>query len=86
MASPLRPEMRSPSVPSSQLFSFDRFEVDLRSGNCGRAGIEFVCRRSLLTASVLLEHPGEVVTREGCAGNSGRATPLLISITDWLRR
>ena len=54
-----------PSTPQSQRFAFDRFELDLRSGELLKDG-----RRLRLQAqpfqllAFLLEHPGEVVTRE----------------------
>jgi TolB-like protein/DNA-binding winged helix-turn-helix (wHTH) protein/Tfp pilus assembly protein PilF len=54
-----------PSVPLSQRIAFDRFELDLRSGELLKDG-----RRLRLQAqpfqllAFLLEHPGEVVTRE----------------------
>jgi TolB-like protein/DNA-binding winged helix-turn-helix (wHTH) protein len=54
-----------PSTPQSQRFAFDRFELDLRSGELLKDG-----RRLRLQAqpfqllALLLEHPGEVVTRE----------------------
>jgi TolB-like protein/DNA-binding winged helix-turn-helix (wHTH) protein len=54
-----------PSAPLSQRVAFDRFELDLRSGELLKDG-----RRLRLQAqpfqllAFLLEHPGEVVTRE----------------------
>src|ERR1700722_4038216 len=54
-----------PSTPQSQRFTFDRFELDLRSGELLKDG-----RRLRLQAQpfqllvLLLERPGEVVTRE----------------------
>ena len=54
-----------PSTPPSQRFTFDRFELDLRSGELLKDG-----RRLRLQAQpfqllkLLLEHPGEVVSRE----------------------
>src|ERR1700688_385676 len=54
-----------PSTPQSQRFAFDRFELDLRSGELLKDG-----RRLRLQAqpfqllAFLLEHPGEVVSRE----------------------
>jgi TolB-like protein/DNA-binding winged helix-turn-helix (wHTH) protein/Tfp pilus assembly protein PilF len=65
MASPLRPEMRSSSVPSSQRISFERFEVDLRSGELWKSGHRIRLQAQPFQLLVLLlEHPGEVVTRE----------------------
>jgi TolB-like protein/DNA-binding winged helix-turn-helix (wHTH) protein/Tfp pilus assembly protein PilF len=54
-----------PSTPQSQRFAFDRFELDLRSGELLKDG-----RRLRLQAqpfqllALLLERPGEVVTRD----------------------
>jgi TolB-like protein/DNA-binding winged helix-turn-helix (wHTH) protein/Tfp pilus assembly protein PilF len=54
-----------PSTPKSPRIAFDRFEVDLRSGELRKNG-----RRVRLQAQpfqllvLMLEHPGEVVTRE----------------------
>src|ERR1700692_600800 len=54
-----------PSTPQSQRFTFDRFELDLHSGELLQDG-----RRLRLQAqpfqllALLLEHPGEVVSRE----------------------
>src|ERR1700686_479337 len=54
-----------PSTPQSQRFAFDRFELDLHSGELLKDG-----RRLRLQAqpfqllAFLLEHPGEVVSRE----------------------
>lgn len=60
----------APSSPNSQRIAFDRFEADLLSGELRKDG-----RRVRLQAqpfqllALLLEHPGEVVTREEVCRN-----------------
>src|SRR5258708_581281 len=60
----------APSSPNSQCIAFDRFEADLLSGELRKDG-----RRVRLQAqpfqllALLLEHPGEVVTREEVCRN-----------------
>ena len=60
----------APSSPNSQCIAFDRFEADLLSGELRKDG-----RRIRLQAqpfqllALLLEHPGEVVTREEVCRN-----------------
>jgi DNA-binding winged helix-turn-helix (wHTH) protein len=55
----------APSTPRSQRFAFDRFEVNLRSGELLKDGRRLRPQSQpfqLLT--LLLLHPGEVVTRD----------------------
>jgi DNA-binding response OmpR family regulator len=55
--------MRTSSA--SQVIRFDVFELDLRAGELRKHGIRIRLQdQPLLILQSLLEHPGEVVTRE----------------------
>src|ERR1700720_288741 len=52
-------------TPVSQLVRFDRFELDLRSGELRKGGIKIrLQEQPLQVLQALLEKPGEVVTWE----------------------
>ena len=53
-------------VPSpARLFRFDAFQLDLRARELRRNGVKVrVPDQSIQVLAMLLEHPGEVVTRE----------------------
>jgi Tol biopolymer transport system component/DNA-binding winged helix-turn-helix (wHTH) protein len=54
-----------PSDNSSRIVRFGVFEVDLRAGDLRRSGLKVKLQEQpLQVLAVLLEHPGEVVTRE----------------------
>jgi len=71
-----------PSSSNFQRIAFDRFEVDLRSGELRKNG-----RRLRLQAQpfqllvLLLERPGEWSQGKTFAVSCGRLTPLLILTT-----
>ena len=51
--------------PASARIRFDAFEVDLRSGELRKHGLKIkLHHQPFQVLGVLLEHPGEVVTRE----------------------
>ena len=51
--------------PQVRLLRFRNFEVDLRSGELRKAGVKLKFGgQPLQVLSILLERPGEVVTRE----------------------
>ena len=61
---------------------FGVFEVDLRAGELRKQGIKVKLQEQpLQVLQILLENPGEVVTREELQQKSGPPTPLSISIT-----
>src|SRR5205085_11054446 len=52
-------------VPASQLVRFDRFELDLRTGELRKGGIRIrLQEQPLQVLQALLENPGELVTCE----------------------
>jgi TolB-like protein/DNA-binding winged helix-turn-helix (wHTH) protein/Flp pilus assembly protein TadD len=54
-----------PAVPSPRLVRFETFEVDLRAGELRKAGVRVkLAGQSFQVLAILLESPGEVVTRE----------------------
>ena len=54
-----------PSAPRFQRIAFDRFEVDLRSGELRKHGRKVRLQgQPFQLLTLLLEHPGDVVTRE----------------------
>jgi TolB-like protein/DNA-binding winged helix-turn-helix (wHTH) protein len=54
-----------PSAPKFQRIAFDRFEVDLRSGELRKHGRRVRLQgQPFQLLALLLEHPGDVVTRE----------------------
>jgi len=54
-----------PSAPKIQRIAFDRFEVDLRSGELRKHGRRVRLQdQPFQLLALLLEHPGDVVTRE----------------------
>src|SRR5437899_10011088 len=53
------------AVHSSQLVRFETFEVDLRTGELRKAGVHLkLAGQPFQVLAILLEQPGEVVTRE----------------------
>ena len=59
---------------------FGAFELDLSSGELHKHGIKIrLQEQPFQILTMLLDRPGEVVTREECAKGYGRRTPLLIS-------
>src|SRR5438477_5639925 len=53
------------AVHSSQLVRFETFEVDLRTGELRKAGVNLkLAGQPFQVLAILLEQPGEVVTRE----------------------
>ena len=64
-----------------RLVRFGDFEVDLRSGQLHKAGVKLKFGgQPFQVLTILLEQPGEVVTRRNCRSGSGRK-PLSTSIT-----
>ena len=62
---------------------FGPFEVDLRSGELRKHGIRLKLQdQPFQVLGLLLEHPGDVVTREELRQKLGLRTPLLTSIPD----
>ena len=60
---------------------FGPFDVDLRSGELHKHGIRLKLQaQPFRILALLLEHPGDVVTRDELRQNSGRRTRLLTSI------
>jgi DNA-binding response OmpR family regulator len=56
---------------SSRIVRFGVFEVDLRAGELRRRGLKVKLQEQpLQVLTALLEHPGEVVTRRGVAGQT----------------
>ena len=54
-----------PAVPSPRLVRFETFEVDLRVGELRKAGVRLkLPGQPFQVLAILLEPPGEVVTRE----------------------
>jgi len=54
-----------PAVPSPRLVRFETFEVDLRAGELRKAGVRVkLPGQPFQVLAILLESPGEVVTRE----------------------
>ena len=54
-----------PAVPSPRLVRFETFEVDLRAGELRKAGARVkLPGQPFQVLAILLESPGEVVTRE----------------------
>jgi DNA-binding winged helix-turn-helix (wHTH) protein len=52
-------------VPSSRLVRFRTFEVDLRAGELRKSGVRLkLTGQPFQVLAILLEQPGEVVTRE----------------------
>jgi DNA-binding response OmpR family regulator len=67
--------------PQLRLIRFGDFEVDLRSGELRKGGVRLKFGgQPFQLLSILLERPGEVVTRRNCRSGYGR-TPLSMSIT-----
>ena len=57
--------MGAPSTPPIRIVRFSVFELNLRSGELRRAGTRInLQEQSFQTLALLLEHPGDVVTRE----------------------
>ncbi len=57
--------MGAPSTPPIHIVRFSVFELNLRSGELRRAGTRInLQEQSFQTLALLLEHPGDVVTRE----------------------
>ena len=53
------------AVPSPRLVRFGTFEVDLRAGELRKAGVKLkLTGQPFQVLAILLERPGEVVTRE----------------------
>ena len=68
-------------VHSPRLVRFESFEVDLRAGELRKAGVKLkLTGQPFQVLAILLERPGQVVTRENCRRGFGR-TRLSISIT-----
>ena len=54
-----------PAVPSPRLVRFETFEVDVRAGELRKAGVRLkLPGQPFQVLAILLESPGEVVTRE----------------------
>ena len=54
-----------PAVPSPRLFRFETFDVDVRTGELRKAGVKLkLPGQPFQVLAILLESPGEVVTRE----------------------
>jgi DNA-binding winged helix-turn-helix (wHTH) protein len=52
-------------VPAARILRFDTFELDLRAGELRKRGVKLRLRgQPLQVPAVLLEHAGNVVTRE----------------------
>ena len=67
---------------SSQTIRFGAFELDLRARELRKQGVKIKLQEQpFQVLAMLLEHPGEVVTREHCGAGSGLRIPLSISIT-----
>jgi len=83
MASTFRNATPFPA-PRSQKFAFDQFEADLRSGELHKGGhrIRLQAQPFQLLA-MLLEHAGEVVTRDEVCRKLWPGIPSSISITAW---
>src|SRR6478752_4591043 len=61
----LRRTSVEPAVPSPRLFRFETFEVDVRAGELRKAGVKLkLPGQPFQVLAILLESPGEVVTRE----------------------
>src|SRR4026207_903078 len=61
----LRRKSVEPAVPSPRLFRFETFEVDFRAGELRKAGVRLkLPGQPFQVLAILLESPGEVVTRE----------------------
>ena len=61
---------------------FDAFEVDMRSGEVRKHGIRLKLHgQPFQVLSLLLEHPGDVVTREELQRSCGRTIPSWTSTT-----
>jgi DNA-binding response OmpR family regulator len=66
---------------SPKLVRFGTFEVDLRAGELWKSGRKRkLAGQPFLVLAMLLERPGEMVTRRSCNGDCGR-TPLSMSST-----
>ena len=67
---------------SSQTIRFGAFELDLCERELRKQGVKIKLQEQpFQILAMLLENPGEVVTREHLRADSGRRIPLLISIT-----
>src|SRR6476469_3918089 len=61
----LRRTSVEPAVPSPRLFRFETFDVDVRTGELRKAGVKLkLPGQPFQVLAILLESPGEVVTRE----------------------
>jgi len=61
---------------------FGTFEIDVAAGELRKNGIKLKLQEQpFQVLCMLLEHPGEVVTRKNFAADSGQGTPSAISIT-----
>src|SRR6266404_1305185 len=55
----------SPETRSSEVFRFGTFEVDVRAGELRKQGVRLKLQEQpLRVLTILLQRPGEVVTRE----------------------
>jgi DNA-binding response OmpR family regulator len=68
--------MSGTEVSSSRRIRFGLYEVDLAVRELRRAGILVKLQeRPFEVLAILVEHPGEVVTRMNSASGCGRRTP-----------
>ena len=65
----------------AQPVRFGSFELDLRAGELRKQGAKIKLQGNPQILAMLLEQPGQVVTRRNYAADSGLPIPLLISIT-----
>ncbi len=60
-----RPNMVGAAAVSPSILRFDQYELDLREGRLSKSGVKISLRdKSFQVLALLLEHAGEVVTRE----------------------
>src|SRR5579863_6034652 len=64
-----KPNRPMESLPSNSVVRFGTYEVSLQSGEVRKAGLRIrVQQQPMKLLEILLEHPGEVVTREQLRG------------------
>jgi DNA-binding response OmpR family regulator len=73
-----RPESSAPR----RIVRFAAFEFDLETGELRKHGLRIKLNgQPIELLAMLLEHSGEVVTREDCRSGCGRRTPTSTSST-----
>jgi len=71
----------APPTNGNQRIQFGIFEVDIKRASCVVTDRVRLQEQPFQILTILLEHSGEVVTREELRGASGRQTRTLISTT-----